>query len=65
MICKNIYWKKMEENWPSECPHCKGKKITGESKSEYTGGGYADYWTEYFCEECEYLWKSTKSTNYF
>lgn len=48
-----------------ECPKCKLTDIIREKQSEYTGGGYADYWEEFFCESCEFEWRSNIRTNYF
>ena len=47
----------MQDDWPIQCPKCKSKNIHNENKSEYTGGGYSDYWTEFWCEDCGYEWR--------
>ncbi len=53
-----------EEEWPTKCPSCGYKKFTRESQSEYTGGGYADYWDEFECKKCGNVWRSDEKTSY-
>lgn len=43
------------EDWPSKCPNCGSNEIIEEKQSEYTGGGYADYWYEFQCQKCTYI----------
>ena len=50
--------------WPVKCPKCESAKITHEERSEYTGGGYADIWTEFFCENCGWTWKNQIKSDY-
>jgi len=33
--------------WPPKCPSYGNNQIKEEKQSEYTGGGYADYWYEF------------------
>ncbi len=53
------------EDWPTKCPRCGGKKLKDEKQSEYTGGGYADYWYELQCKACNFIWRLEKKTSYF
>ena len=50
--------------WPTKCPSCGSKEFTHESQSEYTGGGYADYWDEFECRKCGKIWRSEEKTSY-
>ena len=54
----------IEENNLSQCPKCKSNKMINETKSEYTGGGYADSWLEFECQECGWIWRSEKKHGY-
>ena len=54
----------MPEEFPPKCPNCRSKKVTYESVSEYTGGGYADYWYEFECQKCGNVWRSEKKYDY-
>ena len=53
-----------EEEWPPRCPECGSSKVDYERQSEYTGGGYADYWYECICQECGYSWRTDEKTSY-
>ena len=55
----------MNDEWPVTCPNCGGKKVTYQKESEYTGGGYADYWYEFECKKCGHIWRSEKKSSYF
>ncbi|MHA2104163.1 MAG: hypothetical protein ACW981_12110 [Candidatus Hodarchaeales archaeon] len=55
----------LEMDYPPICPKCNNSKILIEKQSEYTGGGYADYWEEYSCEKCGHDWRSDEKTDYF
>ncbi len=53
-----------EEDWPPACPKCRSKDVKHEDMSEYTGGGYADQWTEFECNQCGWAWRSKTTTGY-
>jgi predicted RNA-binding Zn-ribbon protein involved in translation (DUF1610 family) len=46
------------------CLKCNSKIITNEHMTEYTGGGYADYWYEYECQNCGNIWRSEVKSDY-
>lgn len=48
-----------------KCPKCGHTEVECESKTEYTGGGYAEYWDEFFCKQCNHEWRSEKRSDYF
>ena len=54
-----------DEEWPPKCPSCGSKKVNSESQSEYTGGGYADYWYGLECRKCGNIWRSKKESSLF
>ena len=54
-----------DEEYPPCCPRCESKEVVRHEEYEYTGGGYADRWTEYECKKCGNYWRSDKKTNYF
>lgn len=51
--------------WPLKYPKCGSLEIDYEKQSEYTGGGYADYWDEFQCRKCDHYWRSDKKSSYF
>ncbi|MBN2441969.1 MAG: hypothetical protein JXJ04_11500 [Spirochaetales bacterium] len=53
-----------EENYPPICPKCGKEEVEINHESEYTGGGYADYWDEFECMACGYIWRSDKESGY-
>jgi transposase len=53
------------QQYPPPCPRCGSEKIDIHRESEYTGGGYADYWDEFECLTCGYIWQSDKDTGLF
>lgn len=53
-----------EETNEIRCPRCNSTDITFEHQTEYTGGGYADYWYEYECRKCGNIWRSEKEYGY-
>lgn len=55
---------KTSDGWPPACPRCKGKEVSHEEKREYTGGGFEDSWTEFFCDACGWEWRSDVTTGY-
>ncbi|MFW9990933.1 MAG: hypothetical protein ACFFD4_02615 [Candidatus Odinarchaeota archaeon] len=55
----------VDEDWPTECPACKSDNFEWENKRDYTGGGYSDYWIEYFCKNCGHSWRSEVRTSLF
>ncbi|MBD3408484.1 MAG: hypothetical protein GF411_20340 [Candidatus Lokiarchaeota archaeon] len=54
----------MIEEYPPKCPRCNSREIIIKTKHEYTGGGYADRWDEFYCEDCDYEWKSETTSDY-
>lgn len=48
-----------------KCPKCKSKKISSDTVSEYTGGGYADTWEEFICEKCSFKWRSEEKMGFY
>ena len=67
MVISFIINHKMENDdiWTPKCPECGSPKVDCERQSEYTGGGYADYWDEFQCRKCEFTWRSDKKSSYF
>ncbi len=53
------------EEWPTQCPKCGSKRISHENKGEYTGGGYGNFWSEFWCMDCEFEWRSDEKTDYY
>ena len=53
-----------DEGWPPKCPECGSSKVDYEQQSEYTGGGYADYWYECKCKNCGYIWRTDEKSSY-
>ena len=53
-----------DDGWPPACPRCKSKAVNYQEKQEYTGGGYADTWTEHACDDCGWEWQSEKKSGY-
>lgn len=49
----------------SICPNCGSKDVILEKKQEYTGGGYADYWDEYECQNCGEIWRGEEHTDHY
>jgi len=54
----------LDDEYPPKCPKCGSREIEIESRSEYTGGGFADRWDEFFCRECGYEWRSATNSGY-
>ncbi len=54
----------MNEEYPPKCPKCGSRKVEIETKREDTGGGFADSWDEFYCQDCEYEWRSDTSSGY-
>ncbi|MFW9908160.1 MAG: hypothetical protein ACFFEF_06260 [Candidatus Thorarchaeota archaeon] len=53
------------DEYPPRCPKCGSSSVERESISEYTGGGYADRWDEFVCNDCRYEWRSEEKTSYY
>lgn len=47
-----------------KCPECGCTDIEREEREEYTGGGYADRWEVFVCEECGHEWRSGTRSGY-
>jgi transposase-like protein len=54
-----------EEEWPIKCPECKSKDIDHENKGEYTGGGFGDSWSEFWCNKCGHEWRFGQKHGYY
>ena len=54
----------MSDELPPTCPRCGSRAVEVDQQSEYTGGGYSDYWYEYYCNNCEFEWRSEVRSDY-
>ncbi|MFW9980149.1 MAG: hypothetical protein ACFFEJ_18850 [Candidatus Thorarchaeota archaeon] len=54
----------MSDEYPPKCPKCGSRNVAIETNSEYTGGGFADSWDEFYCGDCSYEWRSDTTSGY-
>ena len=62
---KEVFFMDDDQPYPPPCPQCKSENIEIHRESEYTGGGYADYWDEYECLDCGNIRRSDKDTGMY
>ncbi|MFW9849788.1 MAG: hypothetical protein ACFFF4_11650 [Candidatus Thorarchaeota archaeon] len=54
-----------DDEYPPVCPRCGKRDVEIHTQSEYTGGGYADTWDEFICNNCGHEWRSDEKTSYY
>ncbi|MCY3410419.1 MAG: hypothetical protein INQ03_02175 [Candidatus Heimdallarchaeota archaeon] len=52
------------EEYPPKCPQCGSRDIEIETEREYTGGGFADSWDNFYCTKCGNEWRSNTESGY-
>lgn len=56
--------KEQELGFEENCPNCNSKNIVRDMETEYTGGGYADSWETYECQDCGHVWQGEVAHGY-